>query len=411
MAYDDLRTILQLWNQSDQDSERKIQKFLLKGLDTIVQADCDILSMVKVGDDVYTPVVRWMEEKGYPTKVTGQLATATITYTGNVFHGQTISAETIKQVLTTGTILQRESDGMQCIITDVTGLASASYQTTVAAHGGYTLSDDSAGVTYRILSEPKSDYTESGNPRSLDRGFLYVGSQIHGETFEIPWTRKNTKYELVANETEHQIMALLDKLKRQLGYAVVNQAPVYSGGVPIYGDQTQTPTMCGIFHWPKLMYDTYADGEVYVDLSDKAVTKTDFDTLARNMQLNHHTDFKKGDWKLLCHPLVHDQIHDYDEQYVRTTRDEKVVGRRIMELDLKVGITVPVVSDQYVLPGQACLADMSKMHYSYYNNDKMNRKEIATKNRVDEWYISFQTVGVVVRKPIQSLGMIYNIAT
>ena len=245
MGASDLQQILQLWNQSDQESERKLQKFLLAGLDEVVQAQSDVLTKIKVGEPAATPVVRWMEEWGYPSAITGQLSGSTFTISGNLF-GSEVSAQTVKQVIRDGTILERQGDGVQIKVTDVAGLASTPFTCTVEAYGNTVLSDDATPITWEVLSEAWSDYKNAGNPRSLDRRFREVGTQIHAETFEIPWTRKNTKFEVIGNEVEHQIKQLLEKLRRQLAYAVLRSRPMHDGSTYVYGNKTQEPTMCGI---------------------------------------------------------------------------------------------------------------------------------------------------------------------
>jgi hypothetical protein len=50
--------IMKLWTQSDPESERKLKKILLDGLDKVVQAQSNVLSKIKVGKPVATPVVR-----------------------------------------------------------------------------------------------------------------------------------------------------------------------------------------------------------------------------------------------------------------------------------------------------------------------------------------------------------------
>ena len=49
---------MNIWTQSDMESEMKMKKVLLDGFDAVVQADSDILSMIEVGDPISAPVVR-----------------------------------------------------------------------------------------------------------------------------------------------------------------------------------------------------------------------------------------------------------------------------------------------------------------------------------------------------------------
>ena len=64
---------MKIWTQGDQESEFKLKTVLLDGLDSVVQAQSDVLSKIRVDRSIATPVVRWMEEWGYPSSVTAQL--------------------------------------------------------------------------------------------------------------------------------------------------------------------------------------------------------------------------------------------------------------------------------------------------------------------------------------------------
>jgi hypothetical protein len=61
---------MKIWTQGDQESERKMKTVLLDGLDAVVQAPADLLSKLRVDRPTANPVVRWMEEWGYPSRPT-----------------------------------------------------------------------------------------------------------------------------------------------------------------------------------------------------------------------------------------------------------------------------------------------------------------------------------------------------
>jgi hypothetical protein len=46
---------------------------LLHGLDSVVGAGGDVLSKIEVDKPAANPVVRWMEEEGYPLQVVAEL--------------------------------------------------------------------------------------------------------------------------------------------------------------------------------------------------------------------------------------------------------------------------------------------------------------------------------------------------
>jgi hypothetical protein len=401
----DVYDFMKLWTQGDQESERRIKKFLLEGLDKVVQGQSDVLSKIKVGETVATPVVRWMEEWAYPSQVTGQLTGNTIAFTGYLF-GKAINTESVRKVIRPGTILERPSDGVQAKVASVDGL-----QATVNAYGNTTLSDDTSATGWDIISEVWSDYRDASDPRSLDRIFREVGTQIHAETFEIPKTRKNTKYEIVADEVEHQVTALLEKLRRQLAYAVLRSRPYHDGANFVYGNKTEEPTMCGICTRPVITQAELSNPSVFVNKSAAPLTKTDLDNLAKYLWLEENADYNSGDWWIVCHPITHQFIHDFDIAYRRMERDDHGVGFHVDTFDAKIGKSFPIVSDRYMRPDTLIIANLKKMSYGYFAQDRLDRKEIPTQGRYQRWLISFQTYGVVARNPRANIGMIYGLPT
>ena len=159
---------MKLWTQSDQTSERKLQKFLLTGLDKIVQSRSDFLSKIKVGETIATPIVRWMEEVQYPTAVTALWdGSTTLTISGTLFYSA-VTAAAIRKVVRVGTILERQSDGVQLKVSAVDGIVDGSpFAATVGLYGNTTGSLDGGAVTWEIISEVWSDYKDADETRSL----------------------------------------------------------------------------------------------------------------------------------------------------------------------------------------------------------------------------------------------------
>lgn len=394
---------MKLWTQSDVESERKLKKFLLMGLDKVVQGQSDVLGRIPVGPSVSSPFVRWMEEWGYPSQVVAQLEGSTMTFSGKLF-GRPMTDSALKQIIRLGTILERPDGGSQVKVTALNDL-----EATVEAYGGTTLSDDVDPTQWDIIAEVWSDYRDADEPRALDRIFREVGSQIHAETFEIPKTRKNTAYEIVSNETEHQIAALLEKLRRQLAYAVLRSRPYHDGTGFVYGNKTQEPTMCGICSWPVITQQEMPNPLVCVDKQGVRITKEDIDNLIRNLWLTEHADYGKGDWWIVCHPLTHQYIHDFDIAYRIIEKTDREIGFHVDTFDSKIGKSFPILSDRYMRPDTLLVLNFASTKYGYFANDRMDRKELPTQGRYQRWLISFQTYGVVVRNPRANIGMIHGL--
>jgi hypothetical protein len=403
--------LMKLWTQSTQEAERKLAKLLLTGLDRRIARSSGLTKRFKKGAAIDGPIVRWMEEEGYPQAVTGfWSATSTdgFTVSGNLFGAAATHANMVK-VIRAGTILERSSDGLQV---KVSAVHASALTCTAAMYGnsGSASGFDSGAVTWELMGEPWSDYSEADDTRALDRTFREVGTQIHAETFEIPKTRENTKYEIVGDEVSHQIDALLEKMQRSLEKAILRMRPYYSGGYK-FANQTETSTMCGVFTWPEIVQAECANTNVYVNAATAEISKEYMDNLALYLWLDEHANYQNGDWIFCCHPLLARYIHDLDISYRRKTADDKSLGFEIDVFESKIGKTFPIVIDEYMRKDVLGLINCDKISWGYYKNDTLDRKEIATKGRFRQWLLSFQTYGTVVRDPRASIGMIYGLAT
>jgi hypothetical protein len=396
---------MKIWTQGDLDSERKMAIALLGGLDAVVQAQSDALARIKVDEPVAGQVIRWMEEWAYPSTISAQLNGNTMTFDGYLF-GETITPESVQNAIRPGTILEHPCNAGQAKVVSLDGLSA-----TIVPYGNTVLIDDPEAAAWDIICEAWSDYRDASAPRSLDRKLREVGTHIFAETFEIPKTRKNTQYQVVTFEVEHQIMGLLDKLRRHLAYAVLRSRPCHDGSSFIWGNKTEEPTMCGLCTWPAITYAELPNPNVYVNKSGIPLTKADLDALVRHLWLDENADFHKGDWWIVCHPITHQHLQDFDISYRRMEKQDKGIGFRVDEFHSKIGKTLPVLSERYMRPGVLIVVNFDAFSYGYYENDTLERQEIPTQGRYERWLISFQTYGVVARNPRANIGTIYGLPT
>lgn len=400
---DDTFDFMHIWTQSDPESERKIAGFLLDGLDLVVQDQSDALSKVNLEDPIVTPLIRWMEEWGYPSHVNGRLMGSTLAFSGSLF-GKSIDAALPKNVIREGTILERPGDGAAIKVLSVDGLTA-----TVSPYGNTVPTDDPEPLAWEIIAEAWSDYRHASDPRSLDRAFREVGTQIFAETFEIPRTRKNTRYEIINDETHHQIAALLDKLRRQLAYSVLRSRPFHDGTNYVFGNKTEESTMCGICTWPDIVQSEVPNPNVFVNKHRQPLTKEDLDDLILRLWLDENADYSGGDWWIVCHPITHQYIHDFDISYRRMDAGDRGVGFHVDEFHSQTGKAFPILADRYMRPDTLIVVNFDKFSYGFFANDGIQRKEILTQGRYERWLITFQSYGVVARNPRANIGKIYGL--
>lgn len=394
---------MKLWTQSDPESERLFKTVLLEGLDEVVQAQSDALARIKVDEPAASPVIRWLEEWGYPSTIIAQLTGDTLVFSGTLF-GKAVAPDAVQQVIREGTVLERPRDGRQAKVNSVSGITAS-----VTEYGNTRLEDDPEPVQWDIISEVWSDYRDASSPRSLGRTVREVGTQIFAETFEIPKTRMNTKYELVPYEVEHQIAALLSKLRRHLAYAALRSRPFHDGNQFVWGDKVDEPTMCGLCAWPSVTQLEHPNPNVYVNKSGEALRKVDLDSLVLHLWLDEHANFNKGDWWIVCHPRTNRFIQDFDIARRRVEKNERGIGFSVDEFHSKVGKTFPILSEPFMSPGVVIAVNFDEFTYGYYADDELERKEIHTQGRYQRWLISFQTYGLVARNPRANIAMIYGL--
>jgi hypothetical protein len=402
-----------LWTQSDQVSERMLQKVLLDGLDKRVESDSGVISKLTKGSPLFNPVVRWMEEEGYPTSLTAELSSTSLTISGELFKAA-VTAANIRKVVRVGTVFERPSDGLQISVTSVAGIADGSpFVATVQAHGSSTLpSNDTDGpIMWDIVDELWDEFRDIDETRMKERKFREGGYQMHAETFEMGDLRKDAKYEIVGDEWQHQTVGLVEKMNTALSKSIIRMEPKFSNGVPVYGNSVAESAMCGILSWPKVTQAESANPLVYVNLANANLKQTDINNMIRNLWLTENANYNAGNWAIVVHPLLQDRLHDMNISYRRTTGDEKTIGFSMDEFHSKVGKTFPIVSDRYMRQGTLAVCNFSPMRYGYYGKQQLNKKEISTQGAYSRWLIHFTTYGVVVRDPRANIGIIYGCKT
>lgn len=410
MAALDQIDLFELWNQSATPYYDKLMKKIMSDvLDEVGQEECAVIKRLKKGPALAGQKKEWLEEVDYPTRITAQLSTATLTVSGYL-QKAAVNQASIQRALRVDTVLQRVSDGMQCKVSAITGITdgSAPWEATVAAWGNNVLSDDSGAVDYDIIGELWSDAQDMDASRELSRVPREVGTQIYEEGFQILHSRENTEYEAVNNEIEHQLKALSRKLARQHAMALLRGEPYYNSGYKV-GLSTNKPMMCGISTWSKIVQAEAANANTNVNVADY-LTKTVLNKLARDLWLDEYANYNSGSWAFLCDPLVYSQICTFNDVFTQTERTDKGAGSIITRIMTDVGKEFEVIADRYMRTGELFLLNFDSMYHGYCKNDSPWRKEIETKGRYKQWMVTFQGWGVEARKPRQ-IGRLYGITT
>ena len=406
MASTDLTTnYLKLWLQSDAASREAQQKFLMKGVETINAKASDVMRQINQGPDAWNLTVEWLDRRNTEYKFTGKLTTATLVLSGNLL-GAAVTADSMKQHIRIGTILERPSDGLQV---KVTATDYANKQCTVAAHGNSgALSNDASPVRWDILGEAGSDYNTDHQPKSTAAVIRYVGTQIHEETFEAPETWLNSRFEEIQNNLQDQLRLIVQNIRTKIARSALRIAPVYNSGY-VTGHSVEAPTMTGLCQWPRILYAESANDNVYRNKNNNALSIDDLDNLVYYLEADEGADYGQGRWALCYNSVQQKPIAELLSTYRRMSTADTVIGFTASAYAAKNGKTFQLIPDFHMPPGMILLVDLDACTWGYYANDRMHVKDLATQNRTIRKLISCQTYGVVLRKTRASIGAIYGL--
>ena len=413
MALADVRDILLPWEQSGTDAQKKIAKQLESGIDHIRELKSDMFSRIKKGGEITTLKKEWMEANTYQNTITGKLATSTITFSGNLM-GAAITDESMRQHIRTRTVLERNSDGLQVIVSSTAADVNyTAFTAVVAAHGNSgSLSDDATATTYTILGAALSDYDDTFIPLALDRTFRWCGTRQVKYNYEQPWTKDSLKMENISDEMAYQVQEIIKELYQKQALAVLRDRPVYSAGNYVSGFSTASPTLHGVCFWPSLLYGEDADANLYKNNSSVAIQDEDMNNLAYNLMYTGKADFNSGDWVFACHPVTGLYIDEFGRDDRRFEFRDNKYGYRNQTFASKVGKDFEILRDPNIRPDVFMLVDLSAFSWGYLKGQGVKVTELAEDNtNVHKKKITSYMWGTMVRNPRSKIAMIYGLPT
>jgi len=412
MATTDLADFLLPWTQNTAAEERLRQQQIRDGISEYNARQSDVFSMLPQGPPAVDNVIRWAYRHSYDIEITASVSTTTMTFSGTVMGGQTLTALLMQQLINVGTVLMRPSDGVQLQVSAVnySGLTA-----TVAEHGnsgGGSYDDDSSAITWLILGDCSTDDNETHYARSTTPAWYECGTQIHEELFRWLHTwenidlRKNLK---IANKVRDQVQLLIENMRRKIARSSLLMLPYYSTTYK-QGDQAERTAMTGVFAWPYITYQTLANTDIYKDMSGDAVTVPAIDNLVYHGDIDVKCDYGQGNWIIACDPVTRMYISQFNKTSTRIERKETKAGGYVDTFITANGESFPIVRDRFMRPGTLGIFNTSDCEWGYMQGDEPWEKDLATQSRTNKKLITCQTYGVVHRRPDQVLFM-YGLPT
>lgn len=366
---------------------------------------------VKKGQTVATLAPSWQTQQDYPDRLTATMASAdgltgTVVFSGT-FNGAAISSELLAQVLRHGSILQKIESGtiVQASITQAAPIASLT--ATIACHGGTTLTADTTATEYQIMAPSWADTRGIEQPTSLPRKREHTFSQIFRGEVEITDTDQNLDEKLITNPLDRQVKMVVARMAREKAAAMITGRPVWDTGTSAWltGYDTAEPYMAGIQWWAEYAQTNQANPLIYVDCDNQALTPRMLKDLAHNLYMTEMADLSKN-YQIWGNPTTMRYTEAFEEAYIQTTPDRKVVGFEKNAIMLE-GEQVPFKSDRLFPPTFVYLLPMSNLSYGPFKNGT-KRKKVETNDFSEQWMIKDHVTGLLPENP-RHIGVLYNI--
>lgn len=409
MAYANLRSLLKLaMYDGDAEAQQKLKKFIEKGIDRIRERESTLFAKFKKGGMLRSTKVTWQEQYGPQLRLKATLTNTTLLFDSTSYlMNKIMSADNLKQCVRIGTVLRRESDGVQAKISaeDFDNLSC-----TVGAHGNNTLSNDSEAVYWKVIGESIADYDSNWQPKAVDRVPRWCSLQIFKEDFEIPWLQMRMAMENVPDEKVHQLAEIMYMIKVKMGTSLLLMEPPYSGGAYVAADATTTPACTGLLTWAKIAYAENPNANVYVNKSNVAPNPDDLNNIVYYMEDEENADFDRGKWNIAMPGVQHMYISDAFSDSREFTMKESEIGYSVTAFHSKIGKTFPILRDPHMPKDSIAVVDCSDVEWGYVSGEQVRPILIAQTNnqRVFQQFITGAIWGTKVRKPRQSLGLIYG---
>lgn len=402
-----------LWEQADWvDSENVLGRLLFKKLDSISMPESRFMDSMTKMPTVDHVKPRWGEEVRIPNVLVGTMSGSgtVFTVTGNIFN-KAVSRARVMQCVDEGGIMTMTTGGVTYHV-KVTAVDPTLPVLTVEAHSDSATAPDGAAQSWKILGEPYSDATDIDNAREIERWTRYTTTQIFSEVVRMLKTRGKQRIEFIGNELEHQVEAVLEKMKMNQYSSMLNMSPVLVSGAAASMLETEKPALSGVLWRIRSLFASgkeCEDLERYVDMGGAAVTKPHLDALILRMYLTG-SKFEKGRWEIWTDVNTRQYMHDYDMTMRETSREDDTVGSNVNKIKSKLGKVFTLHDDVDMPEGTVVIANMEDWGWGYFADDQLTREEKPSGGRYKQWQLSSQLYGAVQRNAPVSSGMLYNAA-
>ena len=294
-----------------------------------------------------------------------------------------------------GAILRKEGENPLWRVVSMTGSTTVS----ILPYGSTTLSDSAMHSSYSscclsttdrwfVVGIPKADTSTYSDDISNARTRRKNYTQVFERGIQIAETREHIALYAIPDELKHQIKLRTYEIKRELNNCVINSAPYETGGA--FTPDLETRTMAGLIYQirdPDLDF-TYEDTTV-ADAAHGALTMTRINDLCKQIYDEGGMD-DQSNCCIIVGPYQARVIALLEEQRIRRSSKELVVGSYANKVMTDLGYELPVVIDRFMPDGYLMVLDKNRVRLMPLKGDSWHLEKMAKTGRTQGYQLSGQ---------------------
>jgi len=318
------------------------------------------------------------------------------------------SSASVLQVMRSGSLLRAEGYDMTYRAITASVCTSIVPHTSVTAAASAFEISVSVAMRFLVVGMPKADTATYSDDVSRIRTRRKNYTQVFERGIQIAETREHIDVYGVPDELKLQIKNRTYEIKRELNNAVVNGHP---SGRTAVTPESEVRTMAGILSLirnPAMATVRDANGYTIEDASGSGLTMTKINSLTEKIYSRGGFD-DQSNCCIIVGPAQARVIALLEEQRIRKSSKELVVGSYANKIQTDLGFELDVVLDRWFPPDVLCVLDKSRVKLMPLAGDAWHMEKMAKTSRVQGYQLSGQYT-MELRNPDEAHGMIIQLA-
>lgn len=378
-------------------------------LAAVLLKDTATLGQIKMGESANNTQVYWIEDSLNSCILEGSLSVGASCDNGYMYSRKHSTTATIKRLVPDGYTLIRHEKYPYHLFRASAGLSTT---LTIMPYGSVTVSGSAMDSTYNgvsdrwfILGRPKADEADASDDISQERLRRYNITQVFERGLAIAQTREGIDMYAVPDEIKHQIKMRTYEVKRELNNAVINSY-ILASATPA---DSGVRTMAGLI---QLIRDpglsgTHTDINV-TNAAGTALTMARINSLCSAIYSNGGFD-DQANCCIIVGPYQARVIALLEEQRIRKTSKELIVGSYANKVMTDLGFEVPVVLDRWMPNDMLIILDKSRAKLRPLSGDAWHLEKMAKTGRTQKYQLSGQYT-LELRNANEAHGLIYRLS-